>query len=476
MDDPRPAADHRKSFSLKGLIWSMEPVGRLPYVLTGLSLAVLKYLLDRGLLGRLIDDDWMPWDYLSPLFAAVETTPYQDSPGTALSWIALAAATLPFLFIGVSLSMRRAIDAGLHPMVGLLFFVPFVNYLLIVLLGIVGPKSVESVVAPGGSSGGLPTGRDRDAKAWLPMIGGLLVGLTMVFFAVIGLNSYGAGLFLGAPFASGAVTGFLSASHARSSMREAVFLGQMAMLGIGVTLIVVAFEGLICLLMALPLASLATGVGSMVGWVLGRRGEDAGGPRNSATILIVVLVAWPLLSAFEAQSLEPRVRPVSTSLLIDAPPEVVWRNVVSFGDLDEPKGISEWIFHTGIAYPVRARIDGHGVGAVRHCEFSTGSFVEPITVWDEPRHLAFDVIAQPAPMKELSPYRELEPVHLDDYLRSQRGEFRLERQPDGSTLLVGTTFYSVEVLPQLYWRLYSDFIIRAIHRRVLEHIGELSEA
>ena len=50
-------------------------------------------------------------------------------------------------------------------------------------------------------------------------------------------------------------------------------------------------------------------------------------------------------------------------------------------------------FKTGLAYPLRARLVGAGVGAVRHCEFTTGAFVEPITVWDAPHRLAFDVIA-----------------------------------------------------------------------------------
>ena len=49
----------------------------------------------------------------------------------------------------------------------------------------------------------------------------------------------------------------------------------------------------------------------------------------------------------------------------------------------------EWLFQTGLAYPVRAEIQGRGVGRVRTCEFSTGPFVEPIEVWDEPRLLRF---------------------------------------------------------------------------------------
>ena len=70
-----------------------------------------------------------------------------------------------------------------------------------------------------------------------------------------------------------------------------------------------------------------------------------------------------------------------TVVEIDAPPEAVWPNVVAFSAL-RAAGVA---LPLGIAYPLRATISGRGVGAVRRCEFSTGAFVEPITVWDEPR-------------------------------------------------------------------------------------------
>src|SRR5205809_3436324 len=36
-------------------------------------------------------------------------------------------------------------------------------------------------------------------------------------------------------------------------------------------------------------------------------------------------------------------------------------------------------------------IEGTGVGATRYCDFTTGSFVEPIAVWEENRRLGFDI-------------------------------------------------------------------------------------
>ena len=134
------------------------------------------------------------------------------------------------------------------------------------------------------------------------------------------------------------------------------------------------------------------------------------------------------------------------------------------------------MFRSGIAYPVRASIQGRGVGAVRHCEFSTGPFVEPITAWEEPRRLAFDVTEQPHPMRELSPYRNIAPAHLNGFFRSQHGQFLLTALPDGRTRLDGTTWYAQNLWPNRYWRVWSDYLVHRIHTRVLEHIKAESEA
>ena len=119
----------------------------------------------------------------------------------------------------------------------------------------------------------------------------------------------------------------------------------------------------------------------------------------------------------------------------------------------------------------RARLTGTGVGAVRRCEFSTGPFVEPITAWEEPSRLAFDVSEQPPPLHEWSPYRRVHAQHLLDTLRSRRGEFRLVALAGGRTRLEGRTYYQLSMEPQNYWVFYADALIHQIHRRVLAHIA-----
>jgi len=167
---------------------------------------------------------------------------------------------------------------------------------------------------------------------------------------------------------------------------------------------------------------------------------------------------------------EPALHSVVTAVEIDAPVGEVWKNVVAFPQIDaEPEGI----LNLGFAYPINAKIDGAGVGAIRYCNFNTGPFVEPITAWEEPNLLAFDVAKQPAPMIEMTPYAELLAAHLQ-YIRSRKGQFRLYER-NGKTVVEGTTFYTHDIAPDAYWKLFSDEVIHKIHLRVLNHVKAVSE-
>jgi hypothetical protein len=218
--------------------------------------------------------------------------------------------------------------------------------------------------------------------------------------------------------------------------------------------------------MAFPIAIVIGFMGGAVGRAIALHTSASPAPA------LLVLCAMPLGAVLESRAPAPVEHRVVTERVIAAAPDVVWHSVVSFSELPPPR---EWLFRTGVAYPVRARIHGSGVGAIRHCEFSTGAFVEPITAWDAPRRLAFDVTEEPVPMQEWSPYRHVYATHLMHYFRSRRGEFLLTALPGGRTRLVGSTWYTLEVEPNAYWCLYADAIVHAIHGRVLDHVSSLAE-
>jgi hypothetical protein len=112
---------------------------------------------------------------------------------------------------------------------------------------------------------------------------------------------------------------------------------------------------------------------------------------------------------------------------------------------------------------------------MRRCEFTTGAFVEPITVWDEPRTLGFDVALQPAPLHEWSPYTRVYAPHLDGFFRTTRGEFRLVPLDGGRMRLEGRTWYALDMQPAAYWHVIADAVLHAIHQRVLEHVKASAE-
>ena len=297
-------------------------------------------------------------------------------------------------------------------------------------------------------------------------ITGAVIGLILVSLGLLMIRTgnYGLTLFVALPVAVGAFGSWVM--RPKTAVNAAI-AGMVANLIASLAFLASGFEGIICIAMALPLA---IPLGALGGWL-------AYGPARKRTLVsgTAMLALLPLgvgTLGFDITA-KPDVFQVRSSIEIAAPPERVWKHVVSFSELPPP---DEWYFKTGIAYPMRARIDGTGPGAVRYCEFSTGPFVEPIQVWDEPHLLRFAVTQNPAPMNEWSPYANVMPRHLHGYLISKQGQFLLTPLPNGHTLLEGTTWYQHGLWPEVYWTVWSQAIIHRIHMRVLNHIKNLSES
>jgi uncharacterized membrane protein YhaH (DUF805 family) len=429
-------------------------VGRREYAIAGVSLALIKYLGDAALIWSGMHTVWTPLDYVTSASFLISQRLQLAPP-----WLfpALAAWTLPFVWIGVAMSARRAVDAGRSAWLAVLFFVPVINYVLMVALCVAPSVAPESAAEPAWAEG------PRLSAALLSAAAGALVGITMIVVSVSVLNTYGTALFFGAPFVMGALTAFLfnRRQHATSAETNSVVL--VMFLAVAGTTLLAGWDGAVCILMALPLALVAGFMGATLGRFIARGSHTRDLPPSIAVMLIL-----PVWAATESSSItRPIVHEVQTSVDIAAPPDLVWPHVIAFAPITEPPDL---LFRLGIAYPERADLVGEGVGAIRYCRFSTGPFVEPITVWEPGRRLSFDVTESPAPMRELSLYAGLHPPHLDGILRTRRGEFRLVPLATGGTRLEGSTWYEVTMAPEAYWQVISDALIHRIHARVLDHI------
>ncbi len=295
-----------------------------------------------------------------------------------------------------------------------------------------------------------------------------LFGLAGCYLAVKVFDSYGWALFLGLPVLVSFLASLTYRSTGPSTWVASYGVALLSILLLGSLILVFAIDGFICLLMALPLAVILAFPGALIGHLLGGRLSQG----TSKSVPLILIVLFPFLVAFEGKRpITPPLHKVTTRIEVNAPIQVVWDQVIAFDRIEAPP---RGIFRFGIAYPIEAKIEGTGIGAIRHCIFSTGPFIEPITRWDEPHALEFDVTSNPPPMEEFSPLGPIDTPHLHDTFTSERGRFHLY-EDDGKTILVGTTWYRQSISPDFYWHRLSDHLIHLIHLRVLEHIKHKSE-
>jgi uncharacterized membrane protein YhaH (DUF805 family) len=483
--------------ALRNLMRCRGVIDRGPYLAIGAALLAVKFFTDWSVSRLVIGRSWSPAEYIAPGSSVAMLLSGSDERAFYLTMLLIA---LPFIYAGVSLTAMRLRSIGLSAGWTLLFFVPGINFLLFAILSFTPsrreirsapPTAVATETAPpplpqDGIAAILNYARDGvQREPWfdriLPLNTGAAramaillpvpVALASTYISIQCFSNYGWGVFVGVPFAIGMMSSALYAARAQRGIRGCIGIACLSLTVYGLVLLLIAFEGAVCLIMAAPLAYPVTIIGAMAGASMaGARPTRLADARR---VVLIMLCFLPLFTGAERLTRpQAPIYSVTTSVEIDAPPSRVWANVIGFREIPPPR---DWLFRTGVAYPIRAKITGTGAGAMRYCIFSTGPFVEPIRVWDEPNLLKFDVTSNPPPMKEWSPWSNVHPPHLENFLVSQGGQFRLIELPGGRTRLEGTTWYQHHMWPAAYWRLWSDFIIHRIHLRVLNHVKGLSE-
>src|SRR5688572_13143486 len=88
---------------------SDRPIDRGTYLQAGASLMLLKYVADATAIGVFGGVAWTPLDYLLPMLS-INGDKVAGLPAALKIW--LLVWTLPFIWVGVSLSVRRALDAA----------------------------------------------------------------------------------------------------------------------------------------------------------------------------------------------------------------------------------------------------------------------------------------------------------------------------------------------------------------------------
>lgn len=213
-------------------------------------------------------------------------------------------------------------------------------------------------------------------------------------------------------------------------------------------------EGYICLIIVAPLIYVFILLGILVAKLMFKW--------NQTTLNISVVAALGGLFILNVLTATPGESQVTDRVLIHAKPEVVWQNVAAFSPIESKA--EYWLFKIGLPSPVQSTVEGNYVGADRKCIFSNGIvFDEKIVEYEENRKLTFAITKQPDDPEILG------------HLSLSKGQFILEDNGDGTTTLIGTSWYDLKVKPSLYFDLWTQSIVRNVHLQVMEHMKELAE-
>ncbi len=231
---------------------------------------------------------------------------------------------------------------------------------------------------------------------------GLGVGYGLCMRLVFGLGQAGeafgvmtSSFIYGVPFALGFVTVWFGEYRAGYGWARRVLAPWHASLICLGCCLAFAWEGLICVVLWLPLVLVLSSLGGLTAGALrGVFPTDRGQVRCLALAALV-----PFLGALpESRWPSPtELREVHNHLEIRAAPATVWREIRSVPRIREEEHAFAWVHFLGFPRPVEAVLEGEGVGAVRQARFERGvRFVERITEWQENRRLSFGIQADTA--------------------------------------------------------------------------------
>ena len=238
-------------------------LSRRDYFCWGVLLMGAKCLFDFVVAGLVFGQQWSIAYYFYP---PLDTLNILQAHGAYLLWMIFLG--LPFAWAGIMLTLRRLRTAGLSRLLTLLFFVPVLNLLFFILLCVVPSRTQTPPPVEQPALGRFR--RWMPENTWMSALLSLLLttalGVAVVQWGEEILQQYAMGLFVLAPFTLGLVAALVHGARRPRKYSECVSVTLASLLLIGVALLLLAFEGIICLIMALPLALPLALLGCTVGY------------------------------------------------------------------------------------------------------------------------------------------------------------------------------------------------------------------
>ena len=212
---------------LQDLFTIQGRVSRVAYALTGIVLTLIKHNLDRVLAMQIHRQSWGLMNYMTPLGMLNQPNPLSSEEKRFLVTMALVA--VPFIWVGVVMTVKRLRDAGVTSRLVFLFFIPAVNIVFFLLLCLLPSREDREMAAKGGW-GVLETclPNSKWGSGILGTLAGAIFGTVLTLFSIKVLGGYGFTLFLAIPFFMGYFSAWLHGYRMPRTFDDCAFVALLS--------------------------------------------------------------------------------------------------------------------------------------------------------------------------------------------------------------------------------------------------------
>lgn len=277
--------------------------------------------------------------------------------------------------------------------------------------------------------------------------------------------------FLGVPTAVGALFVYFSKAEKADSALYCIAGPWIPITLIIVLTIVFGIEGWGCWIMISPLFYLFASIGGMTAGLLKRRKSPKNEKLNLSLLVLLPFVAGPIERQLPR---EWEVYTTHTAIVIEAPAERIWDNVVSVRKISPSEDNTKLTAVLGFPKPVEAVLDTAAVGGYREARFERGLiFRETVSAYRDKEFMRFSIRANTY---------EIPSTTLDehiliggDYFDMLDGTYELKRLAENRYELILYSNFSMKTTFNGYAGLWGHWIMEDIQDNILQVIKRRSE-
>jgi len=259
---------------------------------------------------------------------------------------------------------------------------------------------------------------------------------------------YGISFFVFLPFILGYILG--SDAVKKGSLAGLIF----SLVIFFILLLAGGLEGMVCILMAMPLALIAIALGVFIRHLVNkatRNKKDSNLVKSSILPFIILLTAGLIEKQITAGDRE--IISVKTEIILPYTPLEVYDAIKSVDTVIAEK---TWLMKLDLPVPVKCVLDEEKEGGIRTCYFGGGKIVEKITHLEKGKVQQMDVIDYQLTGRK--------------WLGFEEAIYLFEETGTNSCKLTRITTYTSTLTPRFYWEPLEKTGIGQEHDYVFEHI------